>query len=56
MNDNVNVTEYDFKKPLIQKIDSMNDNFFRDCHNKYFHTFDYICEYDINFKNITNNE
>ena len=20
-----------------------------DCHNKYFHTFDQICEYDINF-------
>ena len=24
--------------------------------NKYFHTFDHICEYDLNFTNITNNE
>ena len=25
-------------------------------HNKYFHTFDHICEYDLNFTNDTNNE
>ena len=28
----------------------------RDSHYKYFHTFNYECVYDINFKNITNNE
>ena len=33
-----------------------NDNPIRDCHNKYFHTFDHICEYNLNFTNITNNE
>ena len=25
-------------------------------HNKYFHTFDHICEYDLNFTNNTNNK
>ena len=34
------VKEYDFDKPLIQKIESIIDNYYRDCHNKYFHTFE----------------
>ena len=50
------VKEYEFQNPLIHKIDSIIDNSIRDCHNKYFHTFDHICEYDLNFTNITNNE
>ena len=50
------VKEYEFDKPLIQKIDSIIDNCIRDCHHKYFHTFDHICEYDLNFTNIDNNE
>ena len=54
--ENVIVKEYEFDKPLIHKIDSIIDNCIRDCHYKYFHTFDYICEYDLNFTNITNNE
>ena len=53
---NVIVKEYEFDKPPIQKIDSLIDNSIRDCHNNYFHTFDHICEYDLNFTNITNNE
>ena len=48
--------EYKFNNPLIQKIDSIIHNCVRDCHNKYFHTFDHICEYNLNFTNITNNE
>ena len=58
MNDNqlTIVKEYEFKNPLIQKIGSLIDNSIRDCHRNYFHTFDHICEYDINFTNITNNE
>ena len=56
MNENVIVKEYEFDNPLIQKIDSLMDNSIRDCHNKYFHTFDHVCEYDLKFKNITNNE
>ena len=56
MNENVIIKEYDFNKPLIQKIYSLIDKSIRDCHDKYFHTFDQICEYDINFTNITNNE
>ena len=47
MNENVNVKTYEIDQPLIHKIDSIVDNCFRDCHNKYFHTFDHICEYDI---------
>ena len=56
MNENVVVKEYKFDNPLIQKIDSLINNSVRDCHNKYFHTFDHICEYDIQLTNITNNE
>ena len=50
------VKEYEFYNPLIQKIDSIIGKSIRDCHDKYFHTFDRICEYDINFTNTTNNE
>ena len=50
------VKEYKFDNPLIQNIYSIIDKSIRDCHNKYFHTFDHICEYDLNFTNITNNE
>ena len=56
LNENVIVKEYEFDNPLIHKIDSIIDNSIRDCHNKYFHTFDHICEYDIQLTNITNNE
>ena len=55
-NENVIVREYEFDNPPIQNIDSLIDNSIRDCHNKYFHTFDHMCEYDLNFINITNNE
>ena len=54
--ENVIVKEYEIDNPLIQKIDSIIDNCIRDSHNKYFHTFDHICEYNLNFTNITNNE
>ena len=54
--ENVIVKEYEIDNPLIQKIDSIIDNCIRGCHNKYFHTFDHICEYDLNFTNNTNNE
>ena len=50
------VKEYIFDNPLITKIDSIIDNCYRDCHNKYFHTFKYVCIYDIKLTNITNNE
>ena len=50
MNENVIVKEYESNNPHIQKIHSLIDNSIRDCHNKYFHTFDHICEYDLNFK------
>ena len=50
------VKEYEFDNPTITQIDSLIDNSIRDCHNKYFHTFDHICEYNLNFTNTTNNE
>ena len=57
LNEKVIVKEYNFnKKSPIQKIGSLIDNAIRDCHAKYFHTFDHICEYNLNFTNITKNE
>ena len=55
MDENV-VKAYEFNKPPIQKIYSPIDNSIRYCHDIYFHTFDHICEYDLIFTNITNNE
>ena len=55
-NENAIVREYEFDNPPIQNIDTLIDNSIRGCHNKYFHTFAHICEYDLNFTNITNNE
>ena len=49
------VKEYEFDNPLVQKIDSIIDSCYKDCHNKYFHTFKYVCIYDIKLTNITNN-
>ena len=50
------VKEYEYDNILIQNIDSIINKCYRDCHYKYFHTFSYECVYDINFRNITNNE
>ena len=50
------VKEYNFDNPLIWKIDSIIGNCYRDCHNKYFHTFKYVCIYDIKLANVTKNE
>ena len=50
------VKKKELVKPLIHKIDSIIDNCYRDCHDKYFHTFKFDCIYDIILKNITNNE
>ena len=50
------VKEYNFDNPLIQIINSIISECYRDCHHKYFHTFDFICEFDLNFTNINNNE
>ena len=58
MNENklIVVKEYQFDNPLIHKIDSIIDSCYRDCHNKYFHTFKCVCIYDIKLTNITNIE
>ena len=50
------VKEYEFYQPSIHKIDSIIDGCYRDCHKNYFHTFKYVCIYDIKLTNITNND
>ena len=50
------VKEYKFDNPLIHKIDSIIENCYRDRHNKYFHSIEYDCTYDIKLTNTTNNE
>ena len=53
------VKEYEFDNPLIQKIGFIIDDCIRNCHYKYFHTFDHVCEYILNFtktSNITTNQ
>ena len=56
MNENVIVKKYEFIHPLIEKIDSLIDNSIGDCHDKFFHTFDHICGYHLNFTKTSNNE
>ena len=53
---NVFVEEYEFDKPLKQKIDSIIFNCNKDCQNIHFHTFDHFCVYDIKLTKIGNNE
>ena len=55
MNESVHVKAYESDKPLIRKIESLIKKSLGDCHNKYFHTFDHICEYLLNFTIIGNN-
>ena len=50
------VKKHDIIKPLIHKIFSIFDNCYRDCHNKYLHTFEYRCVYNNNFTNNAHNE
>ena len=47
---------YDGFKPEIYEVNYMLNDSVRGCRNKYFHTFEYRCVYDINFTKITNNE
>ena len=56
MNENVVVKDFEFNNSPNHKIDSLIDNSIRDCHNKYFQTFDHICEYNLCFTNISINE
>ena len=50
------VKKYNFDNLLIQNINSIISECYRDCHHKYFHTFDFICENNLNFTNTNNNE
>ena len=55
-NDLYLIKEFNFDNPIIQNIDSLIDNSIKHCHHKHFRTFDHICDYDLNFTNITNIE
>ena len=50
------VKEYKFDNPFFHKIDCLINGCYKDCHNKHFHTFEYVCIFDIKLTNITNNE
>ena len=50
------VKENEYTNPDIEKINSLIDISIKDCYNKFFHTFDHECEYDLNFTNVNNNE
>ena len=50
------VKEYEFNNLLIQYIDSIINECYKDCQYKYFHTFEHECEYNLNFTNNTNNK
>ena len=50
------VKKFEAIKPLIQKIDFIFDNCYRECHIKHFHTFKYRCIYNSIFTNIRNSE
>ena len=50
------VKEYEFDKPLIQKVDSIIDKCIRGYHNRYLHTFDHICGHDFKLTIIANSE
>ena len=46
------VKEYKFNNPFITRIHSLIDGCYRDCHNKYFHTFKYVCVYAYMLLNL----
>ena len=50
------VKEYQILQPFSHKIDSIVDRCYRDCLQKYFHTFECKCVYNIKLTNIGNNE
>ena len=56
LNENVIVKAYEIDKTTLSMIDSIIGACIRDCHHKYFHKFDHICEYDIRFTKISNIE
>ena len=56
LNESTVVKEFDFNTPDIHDIDCLVHYYFKDCRNKYFHSFEYTLVYDIKFTNISNND
>ena len=45
------VRKHEFNKPDIKRRDYKINKYARDCFDKYFHTFQFICLYDIEMTN-----
>ena len=50
------VKKYEINKSLVHKIDSIVDKCIRNCHHRYFHTFEYRCVYNNKLTNTANKE
>ena len=48
--------QYEFDNPEFNQIGNMLKDVIKDCKDNYFHTFEYRCEYDMNFENKTSGE
>ena len=46
------VKEYEILKPDIDEVNYILNDTTKDCTNKYFHSFQYRCVYDIKFTNM----
>ena len=44
------VKKYKFDNPLFLEIDSIIDSGLKNCHNSYFHKYEYECIFDIKRK------
>ena len=49
------VKDYEFIQPIIHNLEHIFEIVIGDCHNEYYHKFEYRCTHDIKFTNITNN-
>ena len=49
------VKEYGLRKPENHEVDYILDDVNNDCKNKFGHTFEYRCVYEIKLTSTTNN-
>ena len=50
------VKKYEFTRPDMDEVNSKLNNTIEDCRNKYFHSFECRCVFDIKFTNMQNNK
>ena len=56
MNQSTVVKEHEFIDPDIDEVDYLLDKVIKHCREKYFHSFEHGCVYDIKFTKLTNND